>query len=68
MGIGSDFDGILEVPSGLEDASKYPYLVGNLTLLMRCLIAETRSFQMAELIRRGWTDEHIIALAGGNLT
>lgn len=48
IGIGSDFDGILSVPAGLEDASKYPYLI-------------------AELIKRGWTDEAVIGLAGGNL-
>jgi hypothetical protein len=33
IGIGSDFDGILSVPAGLEDASKYPYLVRALSLL-----------------------------------
>lgn len=27
MGIGSDYDGIESVPKGLEDVSKYPYLV-----------------------------------------
>ena len=28
VGLGSDFDGIGEVPVGLEDVSKYPALVG----------------------------------------
>lgn len=27
VGIGSDYDGIDSVPHGLEDVSKYPYLV-----------------------------------------
>lgn len=27
VGIGSDYDGIESVPKGLEDVSKYPYLV-----------------------------------------
>jgi microsomal dipeptidase-like Zn-dependent dipeptidase len=27
VGLGSDFDGIVEVPRGLEDVSKYPQLV-----------------------------------------
>lgn len=27
VGLGSDFDGILEAPQGLEDVSKYPQLV-----------------------------------------
>jgi membrane dipeptidase len=31
VGIGSDFDGILETPRGLEDVSKYPSLVSCLT-------------------------------------
>ena len=30
MGIGSDFDGIPDVPKGLEDASKMPALVAAL--------------------------------------
>jgi len=27
VGIGSDFDGIVSAPTGLEDVSKYPNLV-----------------------------------------
>ncbi|HXE57613.1 MAG TPA: dipeptidase [Gemmatimonadales bacterium] len=48
VGIGSDFDGIDQVPEGLEDVSKFPHL-------------------FAELIRRGWSDEDLRKLAGGNL-
>ncbi|GAA5923529.1 dipeptidase [Sporobolomyces koalae] len=48
VGIGSDFDGILSTPEGLEDVSAYPNLI-------------------AELIRRGWTDEDVKGLAGANL-
>ncbi|GAA5885523.1 hypothetical protein JCM16303_002243 [Sporobolomyces ruberrimus] len=48
LGIGSDFDGILRTPAGLEDVSKYDAL-------------------FAELLRRGWSDDEILGLAGGNL-
>ncbi|GAA5980458.1 hypothetical protein JCM5350_001506 [Sporobolomyces pararoseus] len=48
VGIGSDFDGILGTPEGLEDVSKYPSLI-------------------TELIKRGWSDEEIVGLTGGNL-
>ncbi|KAI8843128.1 membrane dipeptidase-domain-containing protein [Chytridium lagenaria] len=48
IGIGSDFDGIPDTPVGLEDVSKYPYLV-------------------AELFRRGFTDEEIVGIVGGNI-
>ncbi len=47
VGIGSDFDGIEEVPEGLEDVSKFPDL-------------------FVELARRGYSDEHLRAIAGGN--
>ena len=30
MGVGSDFDGILDTPVGLEDVSKFPELVAEL--------------------------------------
>lgn len=30
IGIGSDFDGIPTVPEGLEDVSKYPFLIAEL--------------------------------------
>ncbi|KAG2210195.1 hypothetical protein INT46_010004 [Mucor plumbeus] len=48
VGLGADYNGIEETPTGLEDVSKYPDL-------------------FAELIRRGWSDEHLIGLAGRNL-
>ena len=46
-GIGSDFDGITEVPVGLEDVSKFPDLI-------------------AELLRRGWSEEDVKKVAGLN--
>ncbi len=48
VGIGGDFDGITEVVEGLEDVSKYPML-------------------LAELSRRGWSEEDLRKLAGGNV-
>ena len=47
VGLGSDFDGITEVPVGLEDVSKFPDL-------------------LAELLRRGWSEQDIRKLAGLN--
>jgi membrane dipeptidase len=48
VGIGSDFDGISSVPTGLEDVGKFPDLI-------------------AELLRRGWTEEDVRKLAGQNV-
>jgi membrane dipeptidase len=48
VGIGGDFDGITEVPAGLEDVSKYPALI-------------------AELLRRGWTDDDVKKALGLNV-
>lgn len=48
VGLGSDFDGIPTVPTGLEDVSNFPDLI-------------------AELLRRGVTDEQAAKVAGGNL-
>jgi membrane dipeptidase len=48
IGIGSDFDGITDVPEGLEDVSKIPDL-------------------LVELLRRGYRDEEVQKIAGGNL-
>ena len=48
VGIGSDFDGIGEVPEGLEDVSKFPDL-------------------FVELARRGYSDDQLRAIAGGNI-
>src|SRR5881392_1802711 len=47
VGLGSDFDGISEVPVGLEDVSKFPDLI-------------------AELLRRGWTEQDVKKVAGLN--
>jgi len=47
VGLGSDFDGITEVPVGLEDVSKFPDL-------------------LAELLRRGWSEEDVRKVAGLN--
>jgi membrane dipeptidase len=47
VGLGSDFDGITEVPAGLEDVSKFPDLI-------------------AELLRRGWSEEDVKKVAGLN--
>lgn len=48
VGIGTDFDGMDEVPVGLEDVSHIQAL-------------------LVELLRRGWTDEQLSGLVGGNL-
>ena len=47
IGLGSDLDGISEVPVGLEDVSKFPDLI-------------------AELLRRGWTEDDVKKVAGVN--
>jgi len=47
VGLGSDFDGITEVPVGLEDVSKFPDLI-------------------AELLRRGWSEQDVSKVAGLN--
>jgi membrane dipeptidase len=47
VGIGSDFDGIDDIPDGLEDVSRFPDL-------------------FVELARRGYTDDELRAIAGGN--
>ena len=48
VGIGSDFDGVTEVPDGLSDVAQYPVLV-------------------AELLRRGYTDEELRKILGENI-
>lgn len=48
VGIGSDFDGGEHLPVGLEDASRFPWLI-------------------AELLRRGYGDDAVRAIAGGNI-
>ena len=47
VGIGSDFDGITDVPVGLENVSTFPDLI-------------------AELLRRGWSEEDVRKVAGLN--
>jgi membrane dipeptidase len=48
VGVGSDFDGIGDTPTGLEGVDKFPDL-------------------LAELARRGWRDEDLAKVAGGNV-
>jgi membrane dipeptidase len=48
IGLGSDFDGLVNGPIGMEDVSKYPALI-------------------AELLRRGYTDDDAKKVAGHNL-
>jgi membrane dipeptidase len=48
IGIGSDYDGISSTPEGLEDVSRFPYL-------------------LAELLRRGYSDEDVAKVAGLNV-
>ncbi len=48
VGLGSDFDGIPEVPEGLEDVSKFPAVTD-------------------ELQRRGYSDEDLAKILGGNI-
>jgi membrane dipeptidase len=48
VGLGSDFDGITNVPAGLEDVSRFPALV-------------------AELLRRGYSDEDVRKVTSGNV-
>ncbi len=48
VGLGSDFDGVFDLPAGLEDVSRLPEL--------------TR-----ELVRRGFSDEEVRKILGGNL-
>jgi membrane dipeptidase len=48
VGLGSDYDGIESTPVGLEDVSKFPVL-------------------LAELSRRGWSEEDMAKVAGENV-
>ncbi|HKH46789.1 MAG TPA: dipeptidase [Thermoanaerobaculia bacterium] len=48
VGIGSDFDGILSTPLGLDGVEDFPDL-------------------LAELLRRGWSDDDVKKLAGQNV-
>lgn len=48
VGIGSDYDGIEDIPTGLEGVSKFPDLI-------------------AELLKRGVSDDNVIKLLGANV-
>ena len=48
VGIGSDFDGVFDLPGGLEDVSRLPWIT-------------------YELLRRGYSDEDVRKLLGGNV-
>jgi len=48
VGLGSDFDGVPDTPTGLDGVDKFP------SVLM-------------ELARRGWSDQDLAKLAGGNV-
>ena len=48
VGIGSDFDGGELMPVGMEDVSRFPWLI-------------------AELLRRGHSEDDVRAIAGGNI-
>jgi membrane dipeptidase len=48
IGLGSDFDGVPTLPTGLEDVSTFPAL-------------------FAELLRRGYSEAELAALANGNM-
>lgn len=65
VGIASDFDGMINSVEGLEDASKYPYLVSAKSSIWRETI--TDSMKIAEMIARGWTDTEVKGLLGENL-
>lgn len=48
VGLGADWDGVPEMPSGLEDVSRVPYIT-------------------EELLRRGYTEETVKKVLGGNV-
>ncbi|MBT2188663.1 dipeptidase [Sphingobium nicotianae] len=48
VGLGGDYDGLGELPQGMEGVESYPAL-------------------LLELMKRGWSDENIAKLAGGNI-
>jgi len=48
VGLGGDYDGLPELPEGMEGVESYPPL-------------------LLELMKRGWSDENITKLAGGNI-
>lgn len=48
VGLGSDFDGVFDLPSGLEDVTKLPWITYG-------------------LLKRGYTEEDLYKLLGGNV-
>ncbi|HEX7070829.1 MAG TPA: dipeptidase [Rhodothermales bacterium] len=48
VGLGSDFDGVFDLPGGLEDVTRLPWIT-------------------YELVRRGYSDEDVRKILGGNL-
>ena len=48
VGIGSDFDGVPQLPVSMEDCSRLPSLT-------------------AELLRRGWVEDDLVPVLGGNV-
>ena len=48
VGLGSDFDGVPDTPTGLDGVDKFPAV-------------------LIELARRGWSDEDLAKVAGGNV-
>ncbi len=66
VGIASDFDGMYTSVEGLEDASKYAHLVSLDAVF--CFLRElTGPTQVAELRSRGWTEDEMRDVMGGNL-
>jgi membrane dipeptidase len=60
VGFGSDFDGIMSTPKGLEDVSKFPDLVAE--LLKRGVSDENVSKVVGRNLLRVWKDADEIAL------
>ncbi len=48
VGLGSDFDGVFDLPSGLQDVTRLPWVT-------------------YELLKRGYTEEDLYKILGGNL-
>lgn len=59
VGIGSDFDGIVSIPEGLEDVSKFPDLVAE--LLKKGVTDREAGMVVGENILRVWGDVEKVA-------
>lgn len=59
VGLGSDFDGILETPRGLEDVGKYPDLISE--LLEMGVTDEEASWLVGPNVLRVWRDADAVA-------